>query len=220
MAALLTLIFLSLGSQALEPKCFPDVAEHPEVADWPVCAIYLHGLHPSNDSGPYTRFEEENRPIIKNFADEHLSRRACRIALPVAPNGKLVTVVKYDRDGRKYYQRIFRKTKYRNWEDRTVRQVESLAQAACPNARLLTGRALIGFSAGGWESYDLAFGDCRDLLEYKRIVAIGLPELRNRLSDGDVPTSCSSLRFSLRKPHNFPQEFSTELQQSILSDLP
>jgi hypothetical protein len=218
-AILLSTVF-QFPLYALESACYPNAEKHPEVKNWPICAIYLHGLHPSNDRGSYTKYEAKNRPILEEFSDDNLMNRHCRMAAPVAPDGRGVRVRKHTRTGRSYITTQYVRSKYRDWQHQPLKSVEAAAQKACGGASLQNGRALIGFSAGGWEAYHLANDDCSTLAEYSRVVAIGLPELGRRNGTWNAGCKRSQPQFTLLKTHDFPTQFSEAVQRSILASIP
>lgn len=217
---LLLLLAIGFQSHGLESACYPNLTKHPEAKNWPICAIYLHGLHPSNDRGRYTRYEEANRPIIEEFSDDNLLNRHCRIAAPAAPDGREVRRKHYSRSGRAYYRSEFVRAKYRDWQHRSLKEVETAAQKACGGAALQKGRALIGFSAGGWEAYHLANDNCSTLADYGRVVAIGLPELGKKNQTYNSGCKGAEPKFSLLKTHDFPSQFSQSVQRAIAASLP
>jgi hypothetical protein len=108
----------------------------------------------------------------------------------------------------------------RDWQRRSKKEVEEAARRACGNAPLMKKRALLGFSAGGWEAYKLGTGDCKETSEYSLMVGIGVEELSpsqvNR--DHTVRGGCPNLR--IYREHDFPKQFSDSLQQMIADSIP
>src|SRR6266404_2527225 len=121
-ASLIMSFTIAFQAQALESKCYPEI---PQARDWPVCVIYLHGLHPANDRGGYTRYERQNRPILDQFTDNYLINHKCRLAAPVAAKRK---------GGSKL-----------DWQHRSLASVEAAARNACGgrSVKLAKGRQLI-----------------------------------------------------------------------------
>jgi hypothetical protein len=195
-----------VGSQALalDSQCYPNT---PEAQNWPVCVIYLHGLHPASDQGSYTKYEAKNRPLLSQFTDDYLMSHHCRLSAPVAAE-------RWIGKGKKRHR-----AKYLNWQHRTLDTVETAARNACggKNVILEKGRVLVGFSAGGWEAYHLGMGNCDAVSDYSQIIGIGLP-LKSSIVDNRIKRSCPNLR--IYPTHDFPGQFSEALQLSIANSLP
>jgi hypothetical protein len=133
------------------PRCFPN---RPEAVQWPIHAIYLHGLFTAKgkDIWGFRATEAENRGKLEALAN----RLHIRIAAPVAQS--------FSKDG------------FRQWNGATLEQVEAAAREACSDAPLAPKRALIGFANGGQWVGDVgkAMG-CEALKAYSTILDIGDP---------------------------------------------
>lgn len=200
LTVLLLSSFIGHHARALESQCFPNTAE---AKSWPVCIIYLHGLHPANDKGSYTIYERQNRPLLSKALTADLTKRHCRLAAPVAPAHRSSRGV------------------YLDWQKSSLANVEASAKNACgeKNVELAHPRVLLGFSAGGWEAYNLSKGNCKAIADYSQIIGIGLPELGSDAVDrsGRIVGGCRNVKIS--RVHNFLTEFPKVLTD-ITENLP
>lgn len=162
--------FGAFAQSVQSPACLPATAE---AADWPVAAVYLHGLFKGGggpDVNGFRALEAANRRKL----DEYARRLKIRIAVPVAPvNGQ-----------------------FRNWNSTSLKQAETQARAACGGAALAEGRALIGFSNGGYASRRYAF-DCAGTRGYSAILSIGAPK-------NTRTAACSGTKHVNTAPHAMP----------------
>ncbi|MBX3019000.1 MAG: hypothetical protein KF767_14025 [Bdellovibrionaceae bacterium] len=170
------LAFLLLGTgfafaQSVQsPQCLPATDE---AKGWPIKAIYMHGLF-KGEGGPDTNgfraLEAGNRKKL----DEYARKLKIRIAVPVAPvNGQ-----------------------FRNWNSTGIKQVEKQAREACGGATLAEGRALIGFSNGGYRSRKYAH-DCESTRGYAAILSIGAP-------NNTTTAACAGTKHVNTAPHVMP----------------
>jgi len=161
MRGLLSLVLLAIlwpagvHASVQNPQCFP---QGPHAQQWPVKAVYLHGLFTASgaDTNGFRALEAGNRRKIEELAN----RLRIRIAVPVAPVGR---------------------NRMRNWNTTTLPQIESAAARACGISALDKPRALIGFSNGGYKARQVALLPCAQTQDYLKILAIGAP---NNTRDG------------------------------------
>lgn len=153
-----------------DAQCLPQSSE---AQSWPVKAIYMHGLF-KGGSGPdengFRALEANNRQKLEEYA----KKLKIRIAVPVAPvNGR-----------------------WRNWNSTGLKEVERQAREACGGAPLAEGRALIGFSNGGYTSRRYAM-DCSSTRGYSVILSIGAP-------NNTRTANCSGTQHVNTAPHVMP----------------
>lgn len=181
-------VFVLLGAavafaQSVQsPQCLPSTDE---AKNWPIKAIYMHGLF-KGEGGPDTNgfraLEAGNRKKLAEYAQ----KLKIRIAVPVAPvNGQ-----------------------FRNWNSTGIKQVEKQARDACGGASLAEGRALIGFSNGGYRSRKYAH-DCESTRGYAAILSIGAP-------NNTTTASCSGTKHVNTAPHVMPEFSYFEKHLAIL----
>jgi hypothetical protein len=206
MGKLICALFLTFAFQAhaLKSACYPNT---PEAKSWPICVIYLHGLHPANDQGSYAKYEKQNRPILIKFSNEYLTSHHCRLAAPASPQVKFNSLVG---------------AQTLDWQHESLSAVQNAAQAACGGAELMKGRTLIGFSAGAFAAYHLAIptkkGGCGAFSDYKEMIAIGVPEIANKVHGHRIDGTCPVLKAYVT--HDFAGQFGETMQQSIAASLP
>lgn len=167
---LLSFTDLAFAQSVQQPTCLPSTED---AKNWPIKAIYMHGLF-AGGSGPDTNgfrvLEAANRKKLEDYA----KRLKIRIAVPVAPvNGQ-----------------------FRNWNSTGLKQVETQARAACGGAALAEGRALIGFSNGGYRSRRYAH-ECENMRGYSVVLSIGAP-------NGTTQSNCGGLKHVNTAPHVMP----------------
>lgn len=155
------LLVLSLACLVVEFSAFADsvpkatcVPSNKESANWPVKAVYLHGLFAggSDDINGFRQLERENRKKLEALA----SKLKIRIAVPRGDRPK----------GKTYYQ----------WNRVSFSDIESRASQACGGEKLSSPRALIGFSNGAMKSLRIGQLDCgKSLKNYSLILSMGSP---------------------------------------------
>lgn len=167
-----------------QAQCYPATEE---AKNWPVKAIYLHGLfEPSGAGTGYQNLEKKNMQQMKELAE----KLKIRIALPRAQRITNYTYKVKTRGGTT--QRTIR---VRTWTGASLQEIENASRAACGGSQLADGRALIGFSNGGYRARRIAADVCQPNSGYSRIFAIGAPD-----SAGSV--RCSFL--TDLNPHELP----------------
>lgn len=181
--SVLVLLALTIGSSAMagvnassiqKSQCFPEGSVG---QNWPVRAIYLHGLFPpSGTGGNYINWEIQNRKYLQNLALRH----HIRIAVPTSN-----TVIRSQSYGT-----------VRTWSNKSLKQIESVASAACGGAKLDKPRAMIGFSNGGYKATAIAAQGCTARGNYSVIMAIGSPKAN--------ASSCRGSKFVKTSEHLFP----------------
>lgn len=165
----LLILFISLPAFAIrnvqQAECLPNGV------NWPVKAVYLHGLFKAagGDTNNFRQLEANNRAAVEQIA----TMLQIRIAVPVSP--------------------VVSSLGWRRWQGNSLTKIEQMASAAC-GAPLVDGRALIGFSNGGYRVKEIVQQSCSTLSKYKRLISIGAP--RSNLS------GCGKLDQVVR--HEFP----------------
>lgn len=181
-AILSALLLLAFSGDALavvnaetvqKPQCFP---EGDAGKDWPVRAVYLHGLFDPSGTGTYVQWEMTNRRYLEQLARRH----RIRIAVPTSD-----TVIHSATYGRK-----------RSWSSKGLKEIEAMASRACGGAKLDKPRVLIGFSNGGYKATAIAAAGCGARSDYSNIIAIGSPKAN--------AAGCRNAKFTKVPVHKFP----------------
>lgn len=166
--------------------CVPDT---PESKNWPVKAIYMHGLLPfSGDSGTYPGLEAEARQKLAEWATKH----KFRVAVPLS-----------EKSG------SYQGGTYRVWDGASLSSVEAQAKKAC-GGRLDSPRALIGFSRGAYQSIRLTPEACSSG-NYSNAISIGAP--------GAHVAGGTNACAKVQEEHNFPKaakNFDQTLSKTII----
>lgn len=124
----------------------------------------------------YMNWEIQNRKYLEKLAMRH----HIRIAVPTSD-----TVIHS-----KSYGTV------RTWSNKGLKEIESMASAACGGAKLEKPRALIGFSNGGYKATRIAQQSCGSRSDYKAIISIGAPNATG--------VSCGNSKYTKTKEHVFP----------------
>ena len=78
---------------------------------------------------------------------------------------------------------------------------------------------LVGFSAGGWETYSLAKNSCKELSENFSVWSLALVYLNwVQGRDGHQPGICSN--FYLYREHAFRAKFGAQVQHAVFASIP
>jgi hypothetical protein len=161
-----------------KPVCLPGTAES---TDWPVAAIYMHGLFEDSGVTAFCDLESSNRKKLKEIA----LKLKVRIAVPVA-----------DMRGT-----------YHNWGTKRTAtkeqlpEIEKKAEAACDD-ELMDGRALVAFSNGCYRATAMRESGCEALGEYAKIVTLGCETAKDGSSTCDGTGATSYFHEST---HEFPK---------------
>lgn len=174
-------------ADAQQAECLP---RDPKAQNWPVKAIYMHGLFSASgpDTNGFRQLEAGNRKKIEELA----RRYQVRIAVPVA--------------------KTIGRHQMRNWNLTDLPQVEQQAREACGGAPLASPRVLIGFSNGGYRVRNFSFQGCDKIKAYSRILSLGAP-------NGTRTGICPDSKLVNRAPHALPSlaEFEELLADSLTS---
>lgn len=156
-------------------QCFPSSAES---KNWPVAAIYMHGLFPPpGGSAAYIKYETDARDYLEKLATRH----KIRIAVPVSDN--VINTKDYGT--------------VHSWTGKSLKSIEAEAEKAC-GAKLDKPRALIGFSNGGYKATEIANAGCGMNPDYAVIVSIGAPKTK--------AGNCGSTKYVKTAEHKFPPD--------------
>jgi hypothetical protein len=161
-----------------KPVCLPGTAES---GDWPVAAVYMHGLFEDSGVTAFCGLENANRKKLKEIA----LKMKIRIAVPVA-----------DMRG-----------SYHNWgtsrtaTKESLPEIEKKASAVCDDD-LMDGRALVAFSNGCYRATAMRSAGCEALGEYAKIVTLGCDTAKDGSSTCDGTGATSYFHEST---HEFPK---------------
>ncbi len=167
----------SILAQANRPQatCIPT-----DQPDWPVQAIYMHGWFTASGSSLTSSRQTEfnNRRTLENLARDLQVRIAVPIGPHVGSNGMQA------------------------WDGASLAEIEQLSRAACGGAALQPNRSLMGFSNGGFAAKNIGQLPCRQLSQYRRVLAIG--------TNNSYPDRCQGV-FHNVPAHVFPPNNLVEL---------